>query len=208
MKISTATSSSLLEKVQNLGDSASWERFVRVYWRLVFQTARRAGLSEADAEDVVQETFATVAEKMPEFAYDRKRGAFRSWLLRVTHSRISDFFRKQQRRVRTLAGVEEAEGAKGTDLLQRLPDPDSLAWQQEWDREWRANLMDAAIERAKGKVPLKQFQIFHSNVVEELSAARVAAAFGLSVAVVYLAKHRVGRVVAAEFRRLEQMEAV
>ena len=202
----TATSSSLLEKVQNLGDSASWGRFVRLYWQLVFQTARKAGLSEADAEDVVQETFSTVAEKMPGFAYDRKRGAFRSWLLRVTYSRISDFFRKQQRRVPTLAGTEDAEELKGTDLLQQLPDPESLAWQQEWDREWRANLMDAAIDRAKGKVPLKQFQIFYSNVVEDLPAARVAAAFGMSVALVYLAKHRVGRVVAAEFRRLEQME--
>lgn len=82
----------LLEKVRELGDSASWERFVRVYWRLIFQTAWKAGLSEADAEDVVQETFATVVVKMPGFVYDRDRGAFRSWLLRVTHSRIADFF--------------------------------------------------------------------------------------------------------------------
>jgi RNA polymerase sigma-70 factor (ECF subfamily) len=203
MRTASSTSSSLLEKIQNLGDSESWDRFVKVYWRLIFQTARKAGLSKADAEDVVQVIFVTVAEKMPGFVYDRKRGSFRSWLLRVTHSKITDFLRKQQRRVTTVPGADEDDG---TDLIDRLPDPESLAWQQEWDREWRANLMDAAIERAKGKVTLKQFQIFHSNVVDELPAARVAEAFGVSVTSVYLAKHRVGRVVAREFRKLERME--
>ena len=203
MEPGSSTSSSLLAKLRDLGDADSWGRFVETYWRLIFQTARKAGLSDEDAEDVVQETFAAVAANMPDFEYSRKRGQFRSWLLNITHRRITDHLRKQGRRVRTVAREAKEEG---TDLLERLPDPESLAWQEAWEDEWRANLMGAAIERAKENVSEQQYQIFHSYVVDGLPAAQVSAALGVSLASVYLAKHRVGRVIRREFERLERRE--
>jgi hypothetical protein len=51
--------------------------------------ARRAGLDESGAQDVVQETVIAVARKMPGFRYDPQRGSFKQWLLRITHRRIA-----------------------------------------------------------------------------------------------------------------------
>src|SRR5687767_3382272 len=85
----------LLSRLKDLGDSASWQTFFDTYWRLIFSVARKAGLSEAEAHDVVQETIIAVSKQMPGFRYDRARGSFKSWLLTITHRRIHDHLRKR-----------------------------------------------------------------------------------------------------------------
>ena len=47
-----------------------------------------------------------------------------------------------------------------------------------------------AISKVKEKVALKQFQMFDLYVVKERPALEVAQALGVTVAQVYLAKHR------------------
>lgn len=44
------------------------------YGRLIYNFARKAGLDDADAPDVMQETMLTVSKTMPRFRYDRSRG--------------------------------------------------------------------------------------------------------------------------------------
>ena len=56
------TRPSLLFRVREWNDSVSWEEFHRLYRRLIYGRARRAGLSHADAEDVAQDVFKRVAE--------------------------------------------------------------------------------------------------------------------------------------------------
>ena len=48
---------------------ASWAEFHRLYRRLVYGRARRAGLPHEDAEDVAQDVFKRVAETIHEFEY-------------------------------------------------------------------------------------------------------------------------------------------
>jgi DNA-directed RNA polymerase specialized sigma24 family protein len=53
-----------------LGDQASWREFFDAYWRLIHATALKAGLTDTEAEEVVQEVMIAAAKKMPEFTYE------------------------------------------------------------------------------------------------------------------------------------------
>src|SRR5881397_1239133 len=87
------TRQSLLSRLKNWDDRESWNDFFTTYWKLIFITARKSGLTQAEAEDVVQETVICVCKRIPKFKYDRRTGTFKSWLLRLTYWRIQDQFR-------------------------------------------------------------------------------------------------------------------
>src|SRR2546428_142693 len=55
------------------------QRFFDIYWRLIYGVALRAGLTDAEAQDVVQETVISVAKHLPGFRYDPKVCSFKTW---------------------------------------------------------------------------------------------------------------------------------
>jgi DNA-directed RNA polymerase specialized sigma24 family protein len=91
------TRASLLERLKDLGDASSWDEFHRTYRELIFSVARRAGLNETEADEVVQDTLISVAKKMPGFTYDPAKDSFKGWLLTVTRWRILDQLEKRRR---------------------------------------------------------------------------------------------------------------
>src|SRR5262249_43802230 len=91
---SAGTSLTLLDWVRKQ-DPAAWRRLVNLYSPLVMNWCRRRyGLQSADAEDVGQEVFRAVAEKIRDFRRDRPGDSFRAWLRRITHSKAIDELRK------------------------------------------------------------------------------------------------------------------
>src|SRR6266487_2006145 len=153
------TRHSLLSRLKNWDDQESWKDFFETYWRLLYSVARKSGLSEAEAQDIVQDTIIAVAKKMPQFHYDPAVGSFKSWLLLITRRRIIDHVRKSQRQpLRHEPHASEAETRTGT--IEPLPDPAGDRFGQIWEDEWQRNMLEAAVARVKEKVDPKQFQIF------------------------------------------------
>ena len=60
------------------GDEKAWNAIVDRFQRLIFTVARRAGLSEEAAADILQEVFLTLFEKLDEIEQPEK---IRSWLV-------------------------------------------------------------------------------------------------------------------------------
>src|SRR5712664_378271 len=89
------TRRSLLSRLRDWNDQESWRVFFDTYWRLIYVTARKAGLSDAEAQDIVQETVIEVMKKMPDFRYDAKKGSFKGWLLQITKWRVIDYMRRR-----------------------------------------------------------------------------------------------------------------
>src|SRR6478609_9328551 len=83
-----ATRNSLIERLGRRLDRVKWQEFFDTYWRLIYGVARKSGLSDAEAHDVVQETVVGVAKNIGK--YDKKAGSFKSWLLQLTRWRIID----------------------------------------------------------------------------------------------------------------------
>ena len=89
----SATPFSLIVRLQQPGDHDAWPRFVELYTPLLVFWARRLGLQDADAADLVQDVFAVLLRDLPR--YQRQPGRrFRAWLWTVTHNKHRDRLRK------------------------------------------------------------------------------------------------------------------
>src|SRR5215831_12190596 len=100
---------SLLSRLQDREDNESWKEFFDTYWRLIYSVARKAGLTEVEAQEVVQETVISVAKDIEKFKRDRRLGSFKGWLRNLTRWRIADQLRKRTR----LAEGSDAEDPGG-----------------------------------------------------------------------------------------------
>jgi RNA polymerase sigma-70 factor (ECF subfamily) len=191
------TRKSLLSRLKNWDDHQSWKSFFDTYWRLIYKAAVRTGLTDAEAQEVVQETVIAVCKSMPGFTYDESKGQFKGWLLRLTKWRINDLLRKRKRRQHL-----EAESLVHDDHALDVADPSRGALEESWDKEWEANLFEAAIERIKQQVDGRQYQTFDLYVLKKWPVNRVAKSLGTSTASVYLAKHRIGNLLKREVAKL------
>ena len=70
------TRHSLISRLKDWDDQESWKEFFDTYWKLLYSVALKSGLSDAEAQDVVQDTIVAVAKKMPEFHFDPALGSF------------------------------------------------------------------------------------------------------------------------------------
>ncbi|MCL4181400.1 MAG: sigma-70 family RNA polymerase sigma factor [Verrucomicrobia bacterium] len=199
-----ATRSSLLRRLKNWEDHGGWQEFFDTYWKLIYAVAIKAGLSDAEAHDVVQETVVAVAKQMRESGFDRQRSSFKNWLCLITRRRIVDHLRlrKPDRPNPKIPKGDSTE--TGTNLLHRVPDPASVDLEAVWAEEWRKNLVDIAIERVKSRLPAKQFQIFDLYVLKAVPLREVTRTLHVSATLVYVTKHRVSSLVKGEVRRMEQ----
>lgn len=191
------TRQSLLSRLRDWDDQDSWRDFFELYWRLIFDVARKSGLSEADAQDVVQETIMAVANQMPEFRYDPTRGRFKGWLCQITRRRIADRLRKQYREPR--AATQEGDA----QALESISDGSVEAMESLWDAEWKQQLYQLALERVKRRIRPEHFQIFDLYVLQGWPVTRVAKTLGVSVPLIYVTRHRVGSQLKAEIKRLQ-----
>ena len=192
---------SLISRLKDWDDRESWKDFFDTYWKLIYGVAIKAGLSDAEAEEVVQETVITVAKKIGDFKADPAHGSFKGWLLKITQWRIGDQFRKRLPLVRR--GARRSETTSQTGTAERVPDPRGFSLESIWDQEWEKNLVDAALERVKKCVSAKQYQMYYLNTVKKMPVRTVAKTLGVNAAQVYLAKHRVGSVLKGEIKSLE-----
>ena len=208
------TRKSLLSRLKNWDDRASWQEFFDTYGRLIHRTAVMAGLSEAEAQDVVQETVLLVAKKLPNFKYDPDLGSFKNWLGLLTRRRIE----KQFKRRLPFRGKCEGESVarvvpfpgngsdrtRRTATIERLPGEGLGDFERQWDLEWEKNLWDAAVARVKRQIKPRQYQMFDLYALKEWPVREVARALNVSVAHVYVNKHRVTALIAKELQRLQR----
>ena len=193
------TRQSLLSRLKDYDDNESWRDFFHTYWKLIYNMAVRSGLTEMEAQEVVQETIIAVSKQMPDFKYDRAKGSFKSWLLQLTRWRIQDQLRRRQRDEYLVVTHDYEADSNGT--VDNIPDPVSI--DSTWDDEWQRNLVDAAIRRLKTQATPKQFQIFDLYVLKQWPVAKITAALRVNITQVYLAKHRLTAMLKKEIKALE-----
>jgi RNA polymerase sigma factor (sigma-70 family) len=197
-----ATRRSLVERLADWGDRLRWQEFFDTYWKLIYSAARQSGLTDVEAQEVVQETVITVAKNIDKLKYDPAVGSFKGWLLQITRWRIADQFRKREP---GSAKRARSPDERLTATIERVPDSRIVDLDAVWESEWKENLFEAAITRVKKKIEPKQFQIFDCYVRKEWPAQKVAARLGVNVGQVYLARHRVAALLKKEIRALEKI---
>lgn len=186
------TRASFIEKLRDWEDHAAWRRFLADYGLLIHRAAVRAGLEAHEADEVVQETAVSVARKMPEFVYDPSRCSFEGWVRRIARLRILDQIRRRPVEQAGVAlDVDANSGTGGTDVIAKIPaEPDAAGGEAAFEENWQRSLLEAALDRLRQKVSPEHFQIFQMNVVNGISGSEVAAILDVSLAQVYVVRHR------------------
>lgn len=185
----------LLHRIsQNPGDQLSWTEFVRLYGPTIRTWIVHWGLQEADAQDVVQNVLLRLTAKLPQFQYDPTR-SFRGWLKTLTHHAWHDFVTEAGYRNRGSGDVAVLE------QLQSIAAREDLAARVEatFDKE----LLEIALARTRIRVAETTWEAFRLAALEQVEPQRVADQLGVRVSQVYLAKHRVQKLVQEEIRALE-----
>jgi RNA polymerase sigma factor (sigma-70 family) len=174
---------------QSPKDAGAWDCFVRLYRPKIYGWCRVRGLQEADAEDVAQDVIAILSQKMASFRYDPSR-RFRAWLKTITYHALSDLLAGRHRAVgdQLIAPLETVENR--ADLERRI---DEL-----FDRE----LLELAIERVCERVAAPTWEAFRLTTFEGHSGAEAARLLGITVASVFVSKHRVQKMLKEEIARL------
>jgi RNA polymerase sigma-70 factor (ECF subfamily) len=189
------TSVTLMMRVQkNPADPQAWDDFVRRYQPVICVWCLRWGAQPSDADDVAQEVLLKLLTAMKKFQYDPAR-SFRAWLKTVTHNAWNDF-----------VASHRFKSAGNDDRFDAIVDSrDALAdLEKQMEDAFDRELLELAMRRVEKRVKPTTWQAFQLTAVENRSGADVAQQLQIPVASVFVAKHRVQKLLHEEVRRLKE----
>lgn len=175
---------SLLVRLRDTGDVDAWRTFVDLYAPLVYGLGRRHGLQDADAADLTQDVFGTVALAMRSLEYDPRRGRFRGWLYTIARNRLLDF----QRRLKLLQRIQ-GDNVAFALALEEYPAPEKP--DPNWDQEYEQRVFAWAAEQVQSSVRPLTWQAFWLTAVEGQTSEQVAHTLGMSLGAIHVARSRV-----------------
>lgn len=169
----------LLERIR-AGDRTACDDCIRKHAPGVYRLARRLMRNEAEAEDVMQETFLNAFKGIHRFD---GRSELRTWLYRIAYNAALVHLRRPKPE---FLSVEEAsEPENGTPVPQQLFD-----WSRLPEQELERAELRAQMELAIQELPEKLRAVFVMRELEELSTEETAEALGVKIQVVKTRLHR------------------
>ncbi len=172
------TRASLLQRLKDPQDDASWKEFYHLYSPLLASYARARGLSADLAEEVVQQCMVTLSQHLRTFEYSKDKGGFKSWLRTMATNKVYDLMKKRR--------VPSVDDAALAQVQSREPALDEI-----WETEWRKHHLMYCLRLIKKEVAEDTYQAFDYYVLKEWPVERVAQTLGVSANKVYVAKSRI-----------------
>ena len=191
----TTRVSLLTQLRQDPTDQAGWDEFVERYGRHIYRWCRQWKLQDADAEDVTQDILVKLTKNLRAFAYDPSR-SFRGWLKTVAHHAWRDFDDSRRRVLPPAAADSQVQ-----ELILTLEAREDLA--RKLEEAFDLELLEAAKVRVRLRVAPHTWEAFRLMALEGLSVAEVATRVHLQVAMVYVAKSKVQKMLQEEIVKLE-----
>ena len=190
------TRESLLMQLQVGEDPNAWREFVSIYRPIIYRMARRRGMQDADAQDLVQQVLVSVSNAIEHWERRDESIRFRHWLRRVTRNAIYN--------VLTRTPLDRAAG--GTSIQQRLDqEPNERCdFDREVSLEHRREVYLRAANIVRSRVTKETWEIFQMSVVHGIPVEQVSESVGKSVGTVYAAR---GRVMSKLRNIVEEIEA-
>lgn len=196
MHDSPVTRASLLVRLRDGNDAEAWQEFVRLYAPVIYGFARKRGLQDADAADLMQEVLRSVSGAAAGLEYNPLRGTFRGWLFTITRNKVFNFLDSRSRR------VQASGDSRIQERLEQHADGDGTL-SADWEADYQKALAAQAMEQVKGEFQAATWQAFVLTAIEGLAPAQAGKRVGLSVGAVYVAKSRVIARLRQEIERLQ-----
>ncbi len=176
----------LVERIR-AGDYAAFEELVTKFERKVYALALKLTGNQADAEEISQDVFLTIYQKLDGF---RGESALSSWIYRVTAN--ASFMKLRDRRKRKSSSYEEGVAAAGDaddlpNVTATYPQGD---WSQAADEQLARGQLDEKLKDAIASLPEKFKLIFLLKDVQGLSNEEIGEVVNMSVPAVKSRLHR------------------
>lgn len=164
------------------GRSSAFRELVRRYQGKVYALALRLTSNQADAQEVLQDTFLSVYRKIETFRGD---SAFSSWLYRITANAALMKIRSRGNR-RDVPLDDVLSAVEGQPYIPTM----GRDWSEDAERVAINRQLAQQIGAAVEKLPEKYRVVFLLREVEGLPTQEVADALGLSTPTVKTRLHR------------------
>lgn len=174
------------------GQSA-WREFFSRYGPAIYRVARLRGLSDEDADDIVQQVMVAISSHIGDFRYDRDRGRFRHWVRTITENKI-----RQNARRAVLPVASEADVSVCADDVPSLEDI--------WEREWQLQDILWCLDQASDDISPRRMEAFRMYAIDGVPAGEVAKRLNMSVGHVYVVRHLVLNMIRRRIKKLDEAE--
>ena len=191
-KKSYHTRQSLLMRLRDSHDEASWEEFVATYRSYILTIINNLNVSLHDSEDLLQSILLKLWKKLPEFEYDPGKGQFRYWLGRVTKNDVFKHFEKNKKQLENLP-----ESGSRIGLTCDSPEVDNMI-----EEEWQSYIAEKAWDNISENFSDSILDVFHC-FVDGMTGPQVAEKMAMAENTVYVYKLRVQKALHKEMMRLE-----
>ena len=182
-----STRTSLVVRIRNPRDDQAWSEFVALYEPIIFRMAKRRGIQDADAREIVQEVLMSVISAIDRFDVTAS-GSFRGWLSRITRNATID-------RLRKATAARERIGDNATlQQLEQLAVSENggkASLEEEFEQDRRQQLFRWAAVEVRRRTGEINWIAFWKTSVEGASIADVAIELGVSEGAIYIARCRV-----------------
>ena len=193
------TQVSLILRLRNASDADAWEQFISIYHPLIWSTAKRLQMSDADAHDACQNTLFRLSQVVHQWSPDKENSNFRGWLFRVSRNCMLREFEKNKKQI----GVAITFG--GEQFLNQLAeDPDES--ESKFQLELRRQLFAVAIEAVEPLIKPLYWDAFRLSYIENKGIKETAELLKTDVQTVYVARHRVLNQIRDEVKKWTQWQ--
>ncbi len=156
-------------------DENAFNEIVNRYTDKVYSLAYRIANNPPDAEEILQEVFIILVEKLDTFRAESK---FSTWLYRVSANAAYMFLRRNKKINTREVSLEDYKPYGDYGVLEGVKDKD---WSDTPDYKLLSNEGVEIIEKAISELPKDYRIVFHMKDVEGLTSKEIASALGLSL---------------------------
>ncbi len=146
------------------GDKVSLARLVDTYQEPIYNTALKMTKNREDAEDVLQETFVTMVEKLHQFRGDAR---LYTWVYRIAVNNVYKRTRTKQKHEAMDINDPDVQQIHGADLSE-WPETAQLLGEQEWIRDVLADALDELPEKYRTIFVLRDIQGLSIKETQEI----------------------------------------
>lgn len=190
------TRESLLLQIRSQENRLAWEEFVELYRPVVYGIAVSRGLQHADALDLVQTVFVSVANSIAGWERQDQQTRFRNWLLRIAKNATLNALTRRP--------PDQAAGGAGVPLELIENARQDVPSEHELDLEYKRQLYLKAAEQVRAKVTKTNWMAFELTAIQGVAIEQVADELGKSVGAIYAVRSRIMKQLSQIVSQLEE----
>ena len=176
------TRQTLLIRLRDSADDASWAEFAEIYTPLMVAYCRKRELRHADTSDIVQNVMRSVSLALKNFQYDPEKGKFKGWLFTSLRNAISSHFRKQ---AKTPITTSDTNLTIMMDAQAEAPEI------ERWEKDYRQRLLAWSMEKVRPEFGERTWRAFEETAVNGREFEDVASELDMTVNALTVARHRI-----------------